>query len=74
KQLTISGIGITLLPKVAVEDELSEGQLQTLQWSGPEINMMTQVVIHKNKWLSAPLKVFLDLTREMEPFIFNHSG
>ncbi|MCX7710582.1 MAG: LysR family transcriptional regulator [Clostridia bacterium] len=67
KQLAMSGLGITLLPKVAVEEELAQNRLLSLKWGGPEIEIFTQVIYHKDKWISAPLNAFLELVREMLP-------
>lgn len=66
KQLAISGLGITLLPLVAVEEECSQERLIKLNWKGPTFELLTQVLYHKNKWISSPLKAFIDLIHEME--------
>lgn len=64
KQLVISGMGITLLPLTAVEEELRQKILVKLNWMGPELLIFTQVLYHKDKWMSAALKAFLDLMQE----------
>lgn len=64
KKCVISGLGITLLPRVAVEAEVAEGQLVDLNWSGPDFNMTTQIVYHKDKWISPALQALLDLAGE----------
>lgn len=64
KQFAMSGLGTTLLPKVAVENEVSEGKLIPLNWAGPDFGIVTQVLYHKNKWLSPALKAFLELSKE----------
>ncbi|GFP77387.1 HTH-type transcriptional regulator GltR [Clostridium fungisolvens] len=65
KQFTMSGLGITLLPKVAVEEELNQGRLVPLNWAGPDFGIVSQVLYHKDKWLSPALKAFLKLSKEM---------
>ena len=65
KQFTMSGLGITLLPRVAVEEELSQGRMVTLNWSGPNFGVVSQVLYHKEKWLSPALKAFLKLSKDM---------
>ena len=65
KQFTMSGLGTTLLPEVAVENEVSEGKLIPLKWAGPDFGIVTQVLYHKNKWLSPALKAFLELSKEL---------
>lgn len=65
KQFTMSGLGTTLLPKVAVEEELSQGKMIILNWSGPDFGIVSQVLYHKDKWLSPALKAFLKLSKDM---------
>ncbi|MBC8059586.1 MAG: LysR family transcriptional regulator [Clostridiaceae bacterium] len=65
KQFTMSGLGITLLPRVAVEDELAQGRMVKLNWSEPNFGVVSQVLYHKDKWLSPALKAFLKLSKDM---------
>jgi DNA-binding transcriptional LysR family regulator len=66
KQLTLSGLGITLLPLIAVEEECHQHRMIPLNWKGPDFEILTQVIYHKNKWISAPLKAFIDLMHEIK--------
>lgn len=66
KQLTMSGLGITLLPLIAVEEECSQQRLVKLKWKGPSFEILTQVLYHKDKWISAPLKAFIELIHEIK--------
>lgn len=61
KQFVLSGLGIALLPHAAVEKELAAGKLIDLNLLEPRIEMYTQLVYHKNKWLSPALLSLLDL-------------
>lgn len=63
KQFVISGLGIAILPKIYVEKEVSANLLAELPWSGPEFGMYTQVVYHKDKWLTPAMLNFLEITR-----------
>lgn len=65
KQCAISGLGITFLPRVAVEKELESGQLFDLHWIGEEFNTVIQLGYHKDKWLSPVLRAFLSVTKEI---------
>lgn len=65
KQFTMSGLGITLLPKVSVEEELAQGKLVTLNWAEPNFGIVSQVLYHKDKWLSPALKAFLKLSKDI---------
>lgn len=64
KQLTMSGMGITFLPRIAVEDELKHNELVALNWAGPDFHIMTQLVYHKDKWVSPAIKAFFDTVKE----------
>ena len=65
KQFTISGLGVRLLPETGVRQEVETGKLVQTPWVGPEFRLVTQLVYHKDKWLSPTLKSFLELTRQM---------
>ncbi len=67
KQLTADGLGISLLPRIAVENEISQGSLVNLDWTGPDLGMMTQVVYHKDKWISPAMRIFLNLVKKIKP-------
>lgn len=65
KQCAINGLGITLLPKIAVTEQLAAGSLIDLRWSGEDFGIISQVAYHKSKWLSPQLTSFLSLTQEL---------
>lgn len=65
KQLTMSGLGITLLPEVAVDDEIKKGRLVPLNWTGPKLHVISQVLYHKDKWISPALSEFLKLSKKV---------
>lgn len=65
KQFTISGLGVALLPETAVKQEVETGQLVQIPWAGPKFGLFTQLVYHKDKWISPTLQSFLELTRQM---------
>jgi DNA-binding transcriptional LysR family regulator len=65
KKCVAQQLGITLLPRMAVEEELNRGELKDLQWQGADFDMNTQIVYHKDKWISPVLSAFLNLSREM---------
>ncbi|URZ14096.1 LysR family transcriptional regulator [Clostridium felsineum] len=65
KQFTMSGLGITLLPRVAVEEEIKDGKLVPLKWGGPGFGIISQVLYHKDKWISPALNAFLRLSKKV---------
>lgn len=63
KKCVISGLGLSLLPKMTVEQELTTGSLKDLHWEDSDFNIVTLMVYHKDKWLSPAMKVFIELTK-----------
>lgn len=61
KQFAASGLGIALLPRAAVEAALQDKRLADLNWAGPPFDMYTQIVYHKDKWISPTIASFLDM-------------
>ncbi|PKM89344.1 MAG: hypothetical protein CVU87_05435 [Firmicutes bacterium HGW-Firmicutes-12] len=49
KQLVISGLGISILPRVSVENDIFQGLLVEIPWSGPVLPVFTQISYHKDK-------------------------
>lgn len=65
KQFTQNRLGICLLPAIAVQEEVQKGQLVPLKWAGPDFGIVSQVLYHKDKWLSPALMAFIELARRM---------
>lgn len=65
KKTVSSGLGISLLPTVAVKESLKNGQLAALNWDTTAYNIYTQILIHKDKWQSPALEAFVMLIREL---------
>ncbi len=59
KRFVMSSIGITLLPRAAVAQELKHRTLIDLNWAGPDFKMSTQYLHHHNKWMSPMLTAFI---------------
>ncbi|WP_371380167.1 LysR family transcriptional regulator [Sporomusa aerivorans] len=68
KQFVISGLGIAILPKIYVEKEVSANLLAELPWNGRDFGMYTQIVYHKDKWLTPAMLSFLKLIRSKFDF------
>lgn len=65
KQCALAGMGVAVLPRVVVQHELAAGRLVAVDIEGVEFNMMTQLIWHKDKWISPALEAFLAMTRTM---------
>lgn len=61
KQMAVGGLGVAVLPRFAVEEELAEGSLAEVAWKVP-FSMSSQIVWHKDKWISKALRLFIDET------------
>ncbi|QQZ09682.1 LysR family transcriptional regulator [Heyndrickxia vini] len=64
KQCVIAGLGIAMLPKMAVETDLKMEKMKELVWKYPSTSVFTQIAWHKDKWMSPPLKAFIEITRK----------
>lgn len=65
KQSVAAGLGVALLPAVAVAEEVRAARLVVLPWTGPEFPVVTQVAWHRDKWFSPALAAFVEMARRM---------
>lgn len=63
------GLGIALLPLATVQEELNSGKLCRLSWVGTPWQLSAFMLHHKDKWLTAPMKLFMKLLWERIPVI-----
>ncbi|QRG65774.1 LysR family transcriptional regulator [Brevibacillus choshinensis] len=61
KQCVAYGLGIALVPYIAVAEEAKNGTLAILPFSHPEVRVYRQLIYHKKKWMSQALLHFLEL-------------
>lgn len=64
KRCLALGLGVGLLPGIAVADEVSRGVLATLPWSEDPLESGILLVWHRKKWISPVLERFMALLRE----------
>jgi DNA-binding transcriptional LysR family regulator len=55
KQCVKNDLGVSLLPKMAVEEEVKRGELVSLILNGPDIPIQAHMIFHRDKWLSPAL-------------------
>jgi DNA-binding transcriptional LysR family regulator len=58
-------MGVALLPEIVVASELARKQLVAFRWAGPNLDIATHVVWHKDKWISPAQQAFVSLLQEM---------
>ena len=64
KQCVIKGLGITLIPEIAVKTELDQKKLEKIPWLDEPLETGVLMIRHKDKWISPALQVFMDICRE----------
>lgn len=63
KKFVEADLGITLLPRFTLFEELSSQRLRTLALRDYQLEMQGQLFYHKSKWLSPALQAFIDLVK-----------
>ena len=64
KRCVTAGMGISVLPSVAVRSELASGTLAALGWDGL-FEVLTQMAWHGGRWKSPALRAFLEAAGEV---------
>ncbi|GHB05287.1 LysR family transcriptional regulator [Streptomyces termitum] len=64
KRAVASGLGIVLLPRVAVREELAAGTLAALDWE-PPFTLFTQLAWRRGKRLPAHVRLFVEQARRL---------
>jgi DNA-binding transcriptional LysR family regulator len=64
KQCAKIGMGIAILPEMAVIAEVNRGELVPLPWDLTALSFATQMFWHEEKWISPAIEAFLNLTRD----------
>ncbi|AKN32575.1 LysR family transcriptional regulator [Clostridium carboxidivorans P7] len=66
KSFVMNNLGITLLPIMTVENELSKGNLVKLDLVDCDFNMMTQILYHRNKWVTPAMDAFIEELKSLD--------
>lgn len=64
KNCVMCGLGISYLPRMAVETELAEGKLTRLAWSHADDRVLTQLAHHKDKWLTPAMEKLIEMVEQ----------
>jgi DNA-binding transcriptional LysR family regulator len=65
KRCVIADLGITVLPEVAVEEEVRQKRLAILPWSEGGIEVAILMIWFRDRWISPTLKAFMDIARRV---------
>ncbi|MHC1728236.1 MAG: LysR family transcriptional regulator [Syntrophobacteraceae bacterium] len=63
KQCVFKGIGVAMLPLMAVKQEIAQGRMRILPWPQEQLETAILMIRHKDKWLSPILKAFIETMR-----------
>lgn len=61
KHCVMNGLGIALLPRIAVEEEIARGSLAMIPFAHPDLRFYLQLLLHPKKWMSQMLLTFIGL-------------
>lgn len=64
RQCVKHGLGVGLMPDLAIEEDLLRGSLVRLAWQGEPILYEAYMLLHREKWLAPPLVALEELIRE----------
>ena len=65
KQCIMVGMGLTILPQMAIQAEVETGKIAILPWTRP-LQVVTQMIWHRDKWLSPAFTTFLATAAQMQ--------
>lgn len=64
RQCAIHGMGIAILPEIAVREDIRAGLLHRLPWEDEGREQAVLMLWHKNKWISGPLAMLMNEARK----------
>ncbi|MCG8639952.1 MAG: LysR family transcriptional regulator [Desulfobacterales bacterium] len=65
KQCVLKGIGVAMMPVMAITAELAQQKLAILPWSEEKLETAILMIWHRDKWLPPTLQAFMDTVREV---------
>lgn len=63
-KMLLNNAGISFLPEYVIEEQVRNGQLALLDVEVPRIEMWSQLVYHKHKWVTPQMKILAELIKE----------
>jgi len=65
KQCALARMGIAVLPEFVLHEELMQGNLVALAWPPKRLHVYTQMLRHKDKWVSPVVEAFWTMATEL---------
>ncbi|GCE28107.1 LysR family transcriptional regulator [Dictyobacter alpinus] len=66
KQCVMVGMGISVLPQMAVRAEVDQGKIAVLPWELQDAQLFVQMIWHKEKWLSPAMQALIAAVEQVE--------
>jgi DNA-binding transcriptional LysR family regulator len=63
KRCVMAGVGIAVLPQVAVAEEVVANKLAVLNWEEGRMEVAILMIWFQERWLSPALKQFMDMAK-----------
>lgn len=64
KRCVMAGAGITILPEVAISEEIEKRKLVRLSWEEDNLEVSILMIWSKGRWISPTLTAFITIVRE----------
>jgi DNA-binding transcriptional LysR family regulator len=64
KQCVAAGMGVGLLPAIAIAREIRQHHFKALHWAGSSLDIQTHILWHKDKWVTPAMAAFRDLMKD----------
>ena len=61
KRCVMAGMGLAVIPRYAIEQEVADGRLIPLELEGRKLSVTAQLIWHKEKFMSKPTQAFIDM-------------
>lgn len=61
KQFAINTLGVAFIPDMIINDEVTNGLLKKLPWSGCDFPIYSQIFVHKDKHINTAMQGLLDI-------------
>jgi DNA-binding transcriptional LysR family regulator len=65
KQCALARMGVAVLPEFVLHEELERGSLVALAWPQKRLQVHTQMIRHKDKWVSPVVEAFWKMAAEL---------
>jgi DNA-binding transcriptional LysR family regulator len=65
KQCILKGLGVAMIPLMAVKNEIEKNQMTILSWPEETLETAILMIWHKDKWLSPTVLSFMNMVKEV---------